>query len=332
MTSLFCALLLSFNSGLVVSAEIVTVDNFVRAETDTTMQKYVSQGALGKFVHNRKPTSPDEQHVIRMSRDMLYSAGVFDLTQPAVITMPDAGGRFQSIQVINQDHYTKVIGYGPNLYRLSMDELGTRYVFVIIRTFIDASNPADIKVANALQDEISVRQSSAGSFEVPDWDTKSLGVIRGALNMLASTRADTSRNYGDKDEVNPVDHLLGTAFGWGGSPREAAIYVNVVPARNDGMTPYVLTVKDVPVDGFWSVTVYNSEGFMEKNDQDSYAFNNVTAEPNVDGSITVHFGGDPGQVNFLPIFKGWNYNVRMFRPRKDVIDGVWTFPDAVPLK
>ena len=65
-------------------------------------------------------------------------------------------------------------------------------------------------------------------------------------------------------------------------------------------------MKDVPVDGFWSVTVYNVQGFMEKNDKNAYLFNSVTAKRNDDGSITIHFGGDPGNPNYLPIVKGWN--------------------------
>jgi hypothetical protein len=43
------------------------------------------------------------------------------------------------------------------------------------------------------------------------------------------------------------------------------VYQNGVPALNDGKTPHVLTVRDVPVDGFWSITVYNAKGFMEPN-------------------------------------------------------------------
>jgi hypothetical protein len=71
--------------------------------------------------------------------------------------------------------------------------------------------------------------------------------------------------FGDKSKLNPINHLLGTAYGWGGNPEEAAIYKNVVPENNDGNTPYTLTVtQKVPVDGFVSVTVYNSKGFLEK--------------------------------------------------------------------
>ena len=52
---------------------------------------------------------------------------------------------------------------------------------------------------------------------------------------------------------------------WGGNPEEDAIYLNVTPAKNDGKTAYRLTVKDVPVDGFWSVSVYDAAGYFKPN-------------------------------------------------------------------
>ena len=132
--------------------------------------------------------------------------------------------------------------------------------------------------------------------------------------------------FGDVDEVDPILHLIGTAYGWGGNPEKDATYLNVVPAENDGTTPYTLTVKDVPVDGFWSISLYNAEGFFEKNDFGAYTVNDRTAIKNVDGSITIHFGGDSSQSNYLYIMKGWNYVVRLYQPRKEILDGTWTFP------
>lgn len=313
------------------AAEAVTVDSFVRAETDMTIGRYVAQGAFGKFLHIRQPTPLDKQDVIRMNRDTLYSMGVFDLTQPVTITKPDSGDRFQSMLIINQDHSMQPVEHGPGVFTLTQDKIGTRYVIVIFRTFVDATDSADVKAANSLQDKIKSKQSQAGSFKIPDWDEESLGTVRNAINVLAGTKTDTSGYFGDKDKLNPIDHLLGTAYGWGGNPKEAAMYATVVPTENDGKTPHTITAKDVPVDGFWSVTVYNADGFMEKNDQDAYSFNNVTAERNDDGSITIHLGGDPSQSNYLPITKGWNYVARMYRPRKELLDGSWTFPDAEPV-
>jgi hypothetical protein len=56
----------------------------------------------------------------------------------------------------------------------------------------------------------------------------------------------------------------------------------------------------------------------------------VTAKRGADGSITVQFGGcDPDAENCLPITPGWNYLVRMYRPRQEILDGSWRFPEAV---
>lgn len=311
--------------------QIVTVDNFVRAETDLTFKRYVAQGAFGQLLHIRQPVPLDRQDVIRMNRDTLYSIGVFDLTEPITIVKPDSHGRFQSMLVINQDHSMLPVEHGSGEFTFTQAQVGTRYAFVIFRTFIDANDAEDIKAANALQNQIQIRQSAPGMFEVPDWDEASLKTIRDAVNVLAASCPSAKGMFGDKAKLNPIKHLLGTAFGWGGNPDEAASYDNVVPRQNDGTTPHSLTVRDVPVDGFWSITVYNKDGFMEPNDQNANSYNNVTARKNPDGSIPINFGGGSDAINNLPITPGWNYVVRFYQPRQEILDSSWTFPIAQPV-
>jgi hypothetical protein len=94
---------------------------------------------------------------------------------------------------------------------------------------------------------------------------------------------------------------------------------------------YRLSVKDVLVDGFWSISVYNAKGYFEKNQAGAYSTNNLTAKVNPDGSYTVQFGGCEGATpNCLPIVAGWNYTVRLYRPRKSILEGTWSFPEAQP--
>jgi hypothetical protein len=57
--------------------------------------------------------------------------------------------------------------------------------------------------------------------------------------------------------------LIGTAFAFGGNPEKDALYLNVTPNKNDGATLHRLTVKDVPVDAFWPISVYNAEPLSE---------------------------------------------------------------------
>jgi hypothetical protein len=236
------------------------------------------------------------------------------------------------MMVINQDHSMPPVEHGAGEFTLTKEKFGTRYVIVIFRTFVDANDPADIKAANALQDKIAVRQANSGTFKIPDWDEASLKKVRDAIKVLAATRGNLNGMYGDKAKLNPISHLLGTAYGWGGNPEEAAMYDNVVPTKNDGKTPYAVTVKDAPVDGFWSITVYNKDGYMEKNDRNVYSYNNVTAKKNADGSITINFGGGPGDINNLPITPGWNYIVRMYQPKQEIVYGTWSFPKAQPTR
>jgi hypothetical protein len=322
------------------AAERVTVDSFRRAETDTYFSRFVRDaGGVGRLGHEREVTPVDRQTVIRMNRDTLYSFGVFDLDAgPATITLPEDSerGRYQSLHIIDQDHFTPAVLYAPTTHRLTREEIGTRYVAVAIRTFANPNDPQDMEAAHALQDAITIEQPGGrGKFSVPDWDQASLTRMREALLAVveASGGLDSSRMFGKRDEVDPVQHLLGSAGGWGGVPPTAAIYVGVGPERNDGQTPHIMTVADVPVDGFWSISVYNQDGFFEPNPMDAYTINNVTAQRNADGSVTIHFGGDDEQApNYLPIMPGWNYLVRLYRPHPEILEGRWSFPEAVPVE
>ena len=312
----------------------VTVDNFRRAESDTYFARFVKQGGFGKLAHERELASIDDQTVIRLNRDTLYSFGVFDLDAgPVTVTLPDAGKRYMALQVIDEDHYALDVFYAPGKHTLTKKDVGTRYVALAVRTFVNPNDPADVKAVHGLQDAIRVEQKSAGEFEVPDWDPASLKAVREALLALAAANGgiDSTRMFGRRDEVDPVQHLIGTAAGWGGNPPHAALYAGTVPERNDGMTAYRLTVGDVPVDGFWSVSVYDAGGFFQKNARNAYTVNDVTAKRNADGTVTIHFGGDASASNSIPIMPGWNYVVRMYRPRQEIRDGSWKFPDAQPV-
>src|SRR2546423_5232001 len=136
----------------------VTADNFTRAETDTYFANIVKQaGGPGRFFHRREIEPIDQQIVIRGNRDTLYSAAVFDLdAAPVTITLPDPGSRFMSLIVIDEDQYTPAVYYGAGSHTFTKEQIGTRYLMLALRTFIDPNDPEDLKKAHTLQDAVKV--------------------------------------------------------------------------------------------------------------------------------------------------------------------------------
>jgi hypothetical protein len=310
----------------------VTADNFIRAESDRAFGGIVKLGGFGRFFHGREVTPLDAQVVPRCNRDTLYSMAVFDLDAgPVTVTLPDAQDRFMSAQAIDEDEYVVKVAYGAGSHTFHKDAVGTRYLMVAVRILVDPSNPQDMKTVSALQDAIKAEQKNAGRFEVPNWDQESQKKVREALLVLNETVPDSRGMFGARGEVDPIRHLIGIAALWGGNPEKDATYLNVTPRRNDGKTLHRLNVKNVPVDGFWSITVYNKDGYIEPNERNAYSLNSVTAKKDADGSVTVQFGGCDGNIaNCLPIMPGWNYTVRLYRPRAEILNGAWKFSEAQP--
>jgi hypothetical protein len=205
-------------------------------------------------------------------------------------------------------------------------------VFAAVRTLVDPTSPQDVKQVHALQDAIKISQKSVGKLELPNWDEASQKKVRDALLALNSTLTELRRAFGTRNQVDPVRHLIGTASAWGGNPDKDALYLSVTPVKNDGTARYKLTVPaKVPVDAFWSVTVYDAEGHLKKNDLNAYSLNSITAKRNADGSVPIQFGGCDGTIpNCLPVMPGWNYMVRLYRPRPEALSGKWKFPEAQP--
>jgi len=329
------AVILSLMPGIVPAKDgdpvIVNADNFARAETAAQFDRsYQLMGGVNTWFHFREPAPIDNQTVIRMNRDTLYSGAIVDISEGARLILPDAGNRYVSVMVINEDHYINRVFHDPGTYELTMAAFDTPYVLLGIRTLVNASDPNDIREANALQDQFVIEANSARPYTHPTYDADSYKVTYDPLLELSRGIPDAKMTFGKKEEVDAVRHLLGSAWGWGGLPESEAYYLNVEP--NLPVGAYELNIKDVPVDAFWSISVYNREGFFEENEFGAYSVNSITAEPNPDDSFTIHFGGDPERVNFLPIAEGWNYTVRLYQPRPEILDGSWTFPTVEPVR
>ena len=223
LIALFAVSFSLLSPSLVVAQDgkpvVVNVDNFVRAESAKQFDrglKYV--GSVNKLLHIRQPTPLDRQTVIRMNRDTLYSSVLVDISKGATFTMPDSGKRYMSVMVVNEDHYLNKVIHDAGTYELTMEEYDTPYVALAARTLVNASDPADIKKANALQDRLKIEAASAKPYTHPKYDQDSYKTTYAALLKLGRGVPDAERTFGKKEEVSEVRHLLGTAWGWGGLP------------------------------------------------------------------------------------------------------------------
>ena len=315
-----------------VKSVMVNVDNYVRAETASQIGRFLKlTGGVNQWHHNRQPTPLDKQNVIRMNRDTIYSFAIVDISKGATLTLPDPGKRYMSMMVVNEDEYINKVFHKGGVFQLTIEEFDTPYVTLVGRTLANPVDPDDVKTANALQDQMKIESASARPYSHPNYDQASYEATYKALLELSKGVPDTKRMFGKKEEVTETRHMLGAAFGWGGLPVYEAYYITKNEPRNAG--EFQLTVKDVPVDGFWSISIYNRDGYFQENKFNSYSINNLTAKPNADGSITVNFGrSKKGKNNFLYVMDGWNYAVRLYQPRKPILDGNWIFPEPQLVK
>ena len=307
----------------------VSIDNFVAAETarmfDGTL---MTTGGVNRWTHYREPVAMDAQTVIRMNRDTLYSGAIVDISEGATVTLPDTGDRYMSVMVVNEDHYINRIFHDAGTYHLTVDEFDTPWVAVVMRVFIDPNDPADLAIVHDLQDQLTIEAASAKPYIHEAYDEESRKLTHGLILELAKGVPDSTSTFGTKETVNPLRHLTGAASGWGGMPEYEAFYLLKTEPRPVG--DYTMTIKDVPFDGFWSVAIYNRDGFFEENEYDSYGANNLTAVADEDGTVTLNLSPDgEGLTNHIHVMDGWNYAFRVYRPRPEVVDGTWTAPKPV---
>jgi len=308
----------------------VTPDNFVRAETDMQFMTVVKRGGFGRLTHERDFPPAGRQAAAWADGDVLRSRGVFDLELgPVVIAIPVADERFVSIEALDEDHYTVAMFHGGGTFTFSFDNVSTRYLLLVVRISVNPSDRADLGRVQELQEGITISRQGGGRFVIPNWDPVSQAKVRVALQLLGNTVANDDRTFGARGEVDPVRHLIGTATQWDRCPPRDIAYLHAVPRANDGRIVHRLSIGHVPVDGFWSLSVYDSNGHFFTEDHGSRTVNSLNAVRGADNQVVVQFGGNPqAMANCLAITKGWCYLVRLYRPRAEILGGKWRFPEV----
>jgi hypothetical protein len=169
------------------------------------------------------------------------------------------------------------------------------------------------------------------------WKTSSLSRVENGWSM----NTDTMGVYGNYYLKRAIIAQLGL----GANLPEDAIYpLNLADGAGkplDGASGYVLHFEKgatPPVNAFWSITLYDAEGYQVANSLNRFAVSSwMPFKYNPDGSLDLYFQntspGADNEANWLPAPKGpFNLTMRLYSPRSEALTGHWNPPPVVKVE
>ncbi|MCP9915868.1 DUF1254 domain-containing protein [Cyanobium sp. ATX 6F1] len=292
------------------------------SETDFNIKRSLAKASINTWAHQRDVSNVKTQQVIRENQDVIYSSAVVDVRSGATLSVP-ASKTYHIIEIIDQQNYIVGVVYPGKTLTITLDDLTYgNYVYLNMRIRKLPEAQGGLAATHTLQGMATIEAASAVPYATPDIviDQKQMEVIRTALikDVQAGKLPDTSRAQGGVSETEPQDHLYATAYGWGGLSVEHAAYApiaNRTENKEGKALPSSLTFMPPEVDsdrgGFWSITTYNSEGWLAR---DKAALSNSEAIPNPDGSYTIRFNS-PGSANNVETPSPFAALLRIYVPK-----------------
>ena len=312
----------------------VTPDNFIHADSTRSYLKELDQsnGKVNVVRPVREFTNADNQDVIRMNRDTLYTRVILDVKGGASITVKKYDG-YQNINVIDINHSQVASLTGDGVLKIDESMLSEgHHAYVIVRTGLlrDLSEKNMMAEAHKAQDNISISVNSSEPF-VPsvNYDYESLETVKyGILKEFAlHPKKDVIKNgLGTVEERDPESARVIVAIGWGALAGEQAVYASFTGSRE--RESFTIANKPNAHDkGFFSITIYNANGYIATI---NYAINSDDMVPNKDGSYTVTFlaSGEPAKeseknVVRTPRGKFWTGVLRSYNIKDKNKGFVW---------
>lgn len=191
------------------------------------------------------------------------------------------------------------------------------------RTFDVSAHEPIVKTA--------VSQAPAAAQEIMRWKLASLARIENGWAMDTDTMGVYGNYYLKRAIISQV--------GLGANPPEDAIYpLNLVDEAGsalNGTNNYTIHFeagRTPPVHAFWSITLYDDDGFQVANDLNRFALSSwMPFETNPDGSLDLYFQHEnPGpdrEANWLPApTTSFNLTMRLYAPQSEALTGKWNPP------
>jgi hypothetical protein len=303
----------------------VTIDNYEFAESDLAFNNITKLVGTGQFYHFPvEQFDLNNQTVVRMNRDTIYSAAIADVSQGATLTLPEGDGRYMSVMIVQNDHYIDQVFTKPGTYDI---ESQTDYVMIALRIRANETDLDDARKIQTLQQAVQFSTVANRPHVMPNYDLDQLVALRTELAAEATAMGSMKNMQGAHGTVDKRMHLFGTAVGWGLLPDARASYLSYKPETESGEGCFQATYPVPPFNepGFFSITMYDADGWIFS---ENAVLNEYNLEFNDDGTFDASFGdcGD-GTKNNLPIVDGWNFTMRIYEPKLDELDR-FTFPEA----
>ncbi|MGR3713831.1 MAG: DUF1254 domain-containing protein [Shimia sp.] len=315
--------------------QVVTEDNYPMAESERQMLVRQTNAGINKFDHKRELTPTDDQDVVRMNRDTYYSFATINVSQGAKVIMPEIPeGKYMSIMGITLDHRIQPMQYGPGEFNLSTHT--GDHIYLVVR--LDSTFTQE--EANAIQDQMKIVANSNATLAVEPYDEVSFDAVetelKAAMPALLKEQGKEALNgmftdFEQKyDTFNDRKWKIGSAVGWGGALTTDNVYE--ISGNMPSKVCHQATFEDPLNEAFWSVTVYDADGFMFG---DFANLSSDTAETNKDGTTTLSFGCGKDAINNIPTANKsgeFNLAVRHYQRSEKVADGYRVLPFVKPVE
>ena len=298
----------------------VDMFNVVRAETAKYFAEETILSGGNAMRHERSGIDLDNQTVIRSNFDLVYSYGVYDVSGGLTVRVPEYD-LYQSVQIFDENHITLAAVYPGEEVTLGPDDVTYgEHVYLFMRTQRRTPDTAGTKEMNERQDAVGITAGSVKPYasEVL-YDVESFNAVR--ANLLQRVAAGEAKSeLGFVNDLNDIvfpHYQLVSIAGWAGQPATEAFYILLSggddTARQGGCSAFTFSTPDLQYErsGYWSITLYDNEGWVAT---DAFNTNSLKAEPNADGTYTVHFNCDSEAINNLAVVPNWNGLMRLYLP------------------
>ncbi len=228
----------------------------------------------------------------------------------------------------------KYFAYAAELLKLQPPHITDEPIIAIMKKIgIEPGKSFDLeKVDPAIKKALESAPEAAQ--KLMEWKLPKLATVVNGWSM----NTDTMGVYGNYY----LKRAIITQQGLGANVPEDAIYpLNLADETGkslDGSNKYTIHFDKAaipPVNAFWSITLYDQQGFQVANALNRFAVSSwMPFKYNPDGSLDLYFQTEsPGkdkEWNWLPAPKGpFNLTMRLYAPKSEALTGKWNPPPVV---